>query len=109
MAFDRLTKNSDVDRGEFLYGFGDVVVVVQLKIVGDTFERLVESCGVMLAGVVEGIKFNFLGLPLEFSALLLPLVPLMAVAAAVIPSTLTDFGIVVARIVNSRFISPPHD
>ncbi len=49
--------------------------MVQLKIVSDIFERLVELCGVMLAGVVEGIEFNFLSLPLEFSALFLPLVP----------------------------------
>ena len=92
-----------------LTGFGDVVAVVQLKIIGDIFERLVELCDVMLAGVVEGIEFNFLGLPLEFSALLLPLVPSMAVAVAVVSSTLTDFGVVVAGIVNSWFIFLPHD
>ena len=105
----RLTRNSDVDRGEILHGFGDVVAVVQLKIVGDIFERLFELCSVMLTGVVKGIEFNFLGLPLDFSALLLHLVPSMAVAAVVIPSTLTDFGVVVAGIVNLRLIFLPHD
>ena len=33
----RLTKNSNVDWGEISHGFGDVVAVVQLKIVGNIF------------------------------------------------------------------------
>ena len=51
----------------------------------------------MLAGVVKGIKLT----------LLLPLIPSMAVAAVVISFTLMGFGVVVAGIVNSRFIFLP--
>ena len=63
----------------------------------------------MLAGVVEGIELNFLGLPLEFSSLLLPLIPSMAAAAVVVSFTLTGIGIAVTGIVNSRLIFFPHD
>ena len=63
----------------------------------------------MLAGVVEGIEFNFLGLSLEFFVLLLPLIPSMVVAAVVIPFTLAGVGVVVAGIINSRFVFLPHD
>ena len=80
-----------------------------MKIVGNIFEQLVELCGVMLAGVVEGILFNFLGLSFEFPALLLPSNPSMAVAVVVVSFTLTGVGLVVAGLVDSRFIFLPHD
>ena len=63
----------------------------------------------MLAGVVESILFNFLDLSFEFPALLLPLIPSMAVAAVIVLFTLTGVGIVVAGIVDSWFIFLPHD
>ena len=80
-----------------------------MKIVGDIFDRLVELCGVMLAGVVECILFDFLGLSFEFPALLLPLIPSMVVAAVVVSFTLTGVCLVVTGLVDSRFIFLPHD
>ena len=61
----------------------------------------------MLAGVVKGILFDFLGLFFKFPALLLPLIPSMAVAAIIVSFTLTGVGVVVAGIVDSRFFSSP--
>ena len=73
-----------------------------MKIVGYILERLVELCGVMLAGVVKGILFDFLGLSFKFPALLLPLIPSMAVAVVVV-------SFVVTGLVDSRVIFLPHD
>jgi hypothetical protein len=61
----------------------------------------------MLAGVVEDFLFDFLGLSFEFPALLLPLIPSMAVVAVIVSFTLTGIGVVIAGIVDSLFISPP--
>jgi hypothetical protein len=49
------------------------------------------------------------GLSFEFPALLLLLIPSMAVAAVILSFTLTGVGVVVAGIVDSRFIFLPHD
>jgi hypothetical protein len=62
-----------------------------------------------VGGVVEDILFNFLGLSFEFPALLLPLIPSMAVVAVIVSFTLTGVGVVIAGIVDSRFIFLPHD
>ncbi len=80
-----------------------------MKIVGYIFERLVELCGVMLAGVVESVLFNFLGLSFEFPALLVPLIPSMAVVAVIVSFTLTGVSFVIAGVVDSWFIFLPHD
>ncbi len=63
----------------------------------------------MMAGVVKGILFDFLGLSFEFPALLLPLIPLMVVAAVVASFNLTGVGLVVSGLVDSRLIFLPHD
>jgi len=63
----------------------------------------------MLAGIVESVLFDFLGLSLKFPALLLPLIPSMAVAAVVVSFTLAGVGLVVTGLVHSRFIFLPHD
>ncbi len=80
-----------------------------MEIVGDIFEHLVELCGVILAGVVKDILFDFLGLSFEFPALLLPLIPSMAVVAVIVLFTLTGVGFVIAGIVDLRFIFLPND
>ena len=63
----------------------------------------------MLAGVVKDILLDFLGLSFEFLALLLPLIPSMAVVAVIVLFTLTGVSVVIAGIVDSRFIFLPHD
>lgn len=53
--------------------------MVELKVVGDVFKRLVKLGGVVLPGVVEGVVLDFFCFPLKFPPLLLALAPALAI------------------------------
>ncbi len=76
----RLGWDGDVYGGEISHGFGDVITVIELQIIGYVLEGLVKLCGIVLAGVVKRVEFNFLGLPSELPALVLSLAPAMTIA-----------------------------
>jgi hypothetical protein len=62
----------------------------------------------MWASIVEGIKLDLFGLPLEFSRLM-SLIPAMA-RTAIIPPPWTSIGFAVAGwCADARFIFLPHD